>query len=252
MFHGAGAMFTVEYRTQVRETLIEKARNDARIESAAAVGGSAEGEPDRWSDLDLTFGVVPAVSRDEVVEDWTRDIKDDFDAVTLFDLPVGSSIYRVFLLPGALQVDLSFTPGSEFGVLGPRFALLFGSAVERKGPPPVSPREEFGLAAHHIVRARYCLDRGRLWQAEYWTSLARDHVLTLACRRLGLETAYGRGFDELPAEIRDEALASVVHQIERDEILRALRHTLQLLLHQSDGVHEEAQRIESMLRETLE
>jgi len=92
-------VFTVEYRSQVRDALIEKARTDPLIESAAAVGGSAEGDGDRWSDLDLTFGVAGS-ARDEVLADWTADMRLRFDAVTLFDLPVLSSIYRVFLLPG--------------------------------------------------------------------------------------------------------------------------------------------------------
>jgi hypothetical protein len=34
-------------------------------------------------------------------------------AVHLFDLPFLSSLYRVFLLPGSLQVDLSFTPAAD-------------------------------------------------------------------------------------------------------------------------------------------
>ncbi|HKW06904.1 MAG TPA: nucleotidyltransferase domain-containing protein, partial [Candidatus Dormibacteraeota bacterium] len=89
-------MFTPDYRARIRESLIEKARQDKRIESAAAVGGSAQGEPDRWSDLDLTFGVSDG-ARDEVLADWTASLRSDFDAVTLFDLPFMSSLYRVFL-----------------------------------------------------------------------------------------------------------------------------------------------------------
>ncbi len=52
---------------------------------------------------------------------------------------------------------------------------------------------------HHAVRARYAIERGRLWQAEYWTSAVRDHALMLACKRLGLEAGLGRGFDALPS-----------------------------------------------------
>lgn len=243
-------MFTVDYRARVREELIAKAREDPRIESAAAVGGSAAGDGDRWSDLDLTFGVADN-ARDEVLADWTTDMRAAYDAVSLFDLPLLSSIYRVFLLPGSLQVDLSFTPAAEFGALGPRFALLFGSAAERKAPPPASARQDFGLAAHHVVRARYCVDRGRLLQAEHWTGLARDHALTLACRRLGLNTAYGGGFDSLPADLRVKAERALVRSIEREEILRALRASSEVLLAESD-VHEDAAKIASLLHEILD
>ncbi|HEV2141560.1 MAG TPA: hypothetical protein VGT01_10220 [Candidatus Dormibacteraeota bacterium] len=243
-------MFTVEYRTEVREALIEKAREDPRIESAAAVGGSAEGDGDRWSDLDLSFGVAGA-ARDNVLTDWTQDLRSHFDAVTLLDLPLLSSVYRVFLLPGSLQVDLSFTPTTDFGALGPRFKLLFGSAVQRKAPPPGSPRDEFGLGAHHAVRARYCIDRGRLWQAEHWTSLVRDHALMLACRRLGLEAAFGRGFDALPQEHLERAEAALIRSIDREDLLRALHQSTDLLLEES-AVHEDAAKIETLLREVLE
>src|SRR5437588_1761644 len=116
-------MFTEDERERVREHLIHLARHDERIVAAAAVGGSA-GESDRWSDLDLTFSVAEGVPVDAVLAHWTDTLVADFGAVVLFDLPHLSSIYRVFLLPGALQVDLSFTPEREFGALGPRFLLL--------------------------------------------------------------------------------------------------------------------------------
>ena len=58
----------------------------------------------------------------------------EFDAVSLFDLPFLSTLYRVFLFPGSLQVDLSFTPGREFGALGPKFRLLFGSLARTQHP----------------------------------------------------------------------------------------------------------------------
>lgn len=244
-------MFTPDYRAGIRESLIQKARQDTRIESAAAVGGSAQGEPDQWSDLDLSFGVSDG-ARDEVLADWTASLRSDFDAVTLFDLPFMSTLYRVFLFPGALQVDLSFTPSEEFGALGPRFALLFGTAVERRQPPLTSPRQEFGLAAHHAVRAHFALRRGRVWQAEHWMSLVRDHALTLACRRLGLEAANGRGFDFLPVDIRAEAASSLARSLEPDELSRALSQAVNLLMHESEGVHEDAARITTLLRELEE
>lgn len=244
-------MFTVDFRTHVREALVEKARKDPRIESAAAVGGSAVGEPDRWSDIDLTFGLAEDASIDAVLADWTRVVRDEFAAVTLFDLPFRSSIYRVFLLPGSLQVDLSFTPGSDFGAHTPRFQLLFGHAVKKEHAPPPLPSYEFGLAAHHAVRAQLSIERGRLWQAEYWVSAVRDHALTLACLRLGLPPEYGRGFDALPESIRGPAERALVRSIETEELERALRAAVEALLTESKGVHEDATRIEEMLRELV-
>jgi hypothetical protein len=53
------------------------------------------------------------------------------------------------------------------------FLTLFGGAVDRPDMAPPSPRELFGYATHHALRARFCIERGRVWQAEYWISSAR-------------------------------------------------------------------------------
>ena len=113
------------------------AEADRRVVAAAVVGGLADGPGDRWSDLDLTFAVDDAASVDDVLEEWTREVAAELGGVHLFDLPAGAAIYRVFLLPGCLQVDLSFAPASAFGARGPRFKLLFGSAVELPQSSPV-------------------------------------------------------------------------------------------------------------------
>src|SRR4030095_12632967 len=124
----------------------------------------ALGEGDRWSDLDLTFGVTDGIPITEVLDDWTRRINTELDAAHLLDVPSGPSLYRVFLLPGCLQFDLSFTPAAEFGALGPTFRRLFGHAVERPQPGPPSAHELFGYAVHHALRARFCIERRRYWQ----------------------------------------------------------------------------------------
>jgi hypothetical protein len=241
-------LFSVEERDSVRRRLLELADEDTRVVAGAEVGAMASGPPDRWSDLDLTFGVADGAPLAEVLEDWTRDLTDGFKAVHLFDLPAGPTIYRVFLLPGCLQVDLSFTPASEFGARGPRFALLFGSAVEKPHVPPPSAHHLFGMGVHHAVRARFCIERGRLWQAEYWISALRDYALTLACSRRGLDTSYGRGFDQLPGEVLDGLMESLVCRVERDDLLRALGRAVAALLRESDQVREVAARVEPDLR----
>jgi hypothetical protein len=192
-------MFAAEDRERIREMLVARAHEDERVVAAAAIGASAAGG-DRWSDLDLTFGVAQGSAIADVLADWTRLMEGELDAAILFDLPFLSSIYRVFLLPGKLQVDLSFTPADQFGALGPRFHLLFGEVVERQHPQPPPPEYRAGLAVHHLVRAHICIERGRLWQAEYWIHSLRDEGLALACRRHGLEPSQARGVDALPPE----------------------------------------------------
>ncbi len=242
-------MFTVEERNRVRDRLVEMGRTDRRLVAGALIGASAAGGGNRWSDLDLTFGLADNATLADVLADWTTRLQRKFDAVHLFDLPYLSTMYRVFLLPGNLQVDLSFTPRAEFGALGPKFELLFGSAVERSQAKPPSPQHLFGLAVHHLVRARICIERGRLWQAEYWISAARDQALSLACRHRGLRTSYGRGFDDLPAAILEPFTEALVGSLERGRLLQALGRTVDGLLRNSQDVRELALRLEAQLRE---
>jgi hypothetical protein len=243
------SMFSVSDRDHIRDYVLQLASSDARVVAGAVVGSLALGEGDRWSDLDLTFAVADDVSVFDVLEDWTRTIVEDLDAAHLFDLPSGPSIYRVFLLPGCLQFDLSFTQASKFGAAGPKFKLLFGSAVERAYTPPPAAHELFGYAVHHALRARFCIERGRYWQAEYWISSTRDCALSLACRRRGLPAYYGRGFDDLPADVRESFKDTLVTSLERNELLRALTSTIDGLLHEVDEVQGLAAKVEPQLRE---
>ena len=242
-------MFSVEDRNLVRDRVLQLASSDSRVVAGAVVGSLALGEGDRWSDLDLTFAVADDVSMFDVLEDWTRTIVTELDAAHLFDLPSGASIYRVFLLPGCLQFDLSFTPASQFGATGPKFRLLFGESVEKPHTPPPSAHELFGYAVHHLLRARFCIERGRFWQAEYWISSARDLALSLACRRRGLSAFHGRGFDALPVEVRDSFSDTLIASLEREELLRALGLVIHGLLREAEEVRELAEKVEPQLLE---
>lgn len=242
-------MFDADMREDLRARLIEKARADPHIVAAAAVGGSAVGS-DRWSDLDLTFGVADRVPVEDVLAGWTETVIAEFNAAVLFDLPRGSSIYRVFLLPGMLQVDLSFTPAAEFGARGPRFQLLFGKAIEHPTLTPEPSEHLFGLAVHHLVRATICIERERFWQAEFWVHEARDDMLRLACRRLGLDESEGRGFDKLPPEDRDPLEQSLVGDLTADALRRAVRIVLGALFREASGVPE-VTRVRPIVEESL-
>jgi hypothetical protein len=242
-------MFSIRDRDRLRDRVLRLAASDERVVAGAVVGSLAQGEGDRWSDLDLTFAVREGVSIPDVLEDWTRDLVDEFSAVHLFDLPSGASVYRVFLLPGCLQFDLSFTPASEFGAIGPKFRMLFGSSVEKPHVGPPSAQELFGYAVHHALRARFCIERGRCWQAEYWISGVRDYALSLACRRRGLPARHGRGFDDLPESVRAALAGAMVRSIERSELLRALGSAVEGLLGEAGEVQELAARIEPQLRQ---
>ncbi len=245
---GEVTMFSVAYRQQVSCRVLEWAESDQRVVAGATIGSLAHGPGDRWSDLDLTFAVSDDAKIAEVLEDWTGKLVAEFDAIRLFDLPSGGSIYRVFLLPGCLQFDLSFTPASDFGAIGPKFKLLFGAAVEKPHIAPPAARDLFGYAVHHALRARLCLERNRPCQAEYWISAARDYGLSLACVRRGLPAHHGRGFDDLPTELRDLLNEALVTSVEQQALLRALGRTIELLLQEGAEIQDMPARIKSELR----
>jgi hypothetical protein len=101
---------------------------------------------------------------------------------------------------------------------------------------------------HHALRARFCIERGRLWQAEYWISGVREYALSLACRRRDLPVHEGRGFDDLPAGVREAFVDALVRSLERDELLRALKSAITGLLSEADEVEELAEKVGPQLR----
>ena len=194
-------MFTVEQRDALREHLLRLAEKDERVVAGAAVGSLAVDRGDRFSDLDLTFGIADHVPVADVLDDWTRTLSDELEAVHLADLERGPTVYRVFLLPDALQFDLSLTPAAQFRPAGRRFRLLFGdTAGDAQAPKPPVARDLFGWGVIYALHARACIERGRLWQAEHYVGAVRDHALSLACLRQGLAAVQARGYDDLPAD----------------------------------------------------
>ncbi len=242
-------MFTVEERDLVRKRLVQMSRADPRLVAGAMIGSTAGGGGDRWSDLDLTFGLADGVAIDEVLADWTAHFVNEFNAVSIFDLPHLSTIYRVFLLPSNLQVDLSFTLGSKFLGKGLKFDLLFGKALERDPAKPASAEQTFGLAVVYLLHAHACIARERMWEAEYCISAARDQALSLACLHRSLKTSYGRGFDDLPRETLEPVVGALVGSLDKARLIGALGRCVDVLLQNSQDVSQLAGRLGPQLRE---
>jgi len=206
-------VFSFEQRDALRDRVLAMAKDDERVVAGAIVGSLALGGGDRFSDLDLTFGLIDTVSVVDVLDDWTRVLADGLGAVSLIDLERGPTTYRVFLLPDALQFDLSMTPAAQFRPAGPKFRLLFGEtapgvagspAPARSGnifiaTPPVAA-DIFGWGVIYALHSRACIERGRLWQAEHYVGAVRDHALSLACIREGKTFVQARGYDDLSAD----------------------------------------------------
>ena len=215
-------MFTTEQREQVRHRVLELARADHRVTGGAFTGSMAFGSGDRWSDIDVAFGITDGISLETVLQDWTQVLDREYSVIDHFDLRSGSSIYRVFLLQSGLEVDIAVTPGEDFGARGPQFRVLFGSIKKLQEAPQPSASSFIGLGWHHVLHARSSIERNKPWQAEYWISGIRDHTLALACLRFGENAYYGRGVDSLPAVVTDPLSDALVRSLDEPELRRAL------------------------------
>jgi hypothetical protein len=224
-------VFTVEQRDALRDRVSALAEQDRRVVAGAAVGSLAVGGGDQFSDLDLTFAVADDVPVAEVLDDWTRALSDELGAVQLVDLERGPTIYRVFLLPDALQFDLSLTPAARFAAAGPRFRLLFGEPVEAAhAPQPPAAGDLFGWGVIYGLHARACIERGRVWQAEHYIGVVRDHALSLACLRRELPAVQARGYDDLPADVLAGFDGTHVGSLEPERLRSALSAAVRALL----------------------
>ncbi|HYO48376.1 MAG TPA: hypothetical protein VEW94_00885 [Chloroflexia bacterium] len=215
-------MFTTEQRDYVRDRVLDLARRDPRVTAGALTGSTAVGAEDEWSDVDVAFGIADGITPEAVLDDWTEVLSRELGALHHWDLRSGSSVYRVFLLPSGLEVDIGVSPQKEFGARGPRFRTLFGTPSHVEPLPPPDPHHIVGLGWHHVLHARSCIERSKSWQAEYWISAVRDYTLTLACIRLGEESSYARGFHRLPATVTGPLAEALVRSLEEAELRRAL------------------------------
>jgi hypothetical protein len=213
-------MFAVEDRERVLRFLVELARDDPGVVGAAVTGSLATGEGDRWSDVDLAFAIHGKLGT--ALDRWTMRLYQELGALHHWDLRSGSSVYRVFLLPDWLEVDIAFTPEADFGPRGPSWRLVFGDSAPPAPAEPPKGDELAGLAWHHALHARVCIERGRWWQAEHWISGVRDQVLALAALRLGLPTDYAKGAHLLPAEVTAPLEDALVRSLDEAELRRAL------------------------------
>jgi hypothetical protein len=216
-------VFTSDDREQISLRVLERARADDRVIGAALTGSAADGAQDRWSDIDLFLGIADGVDCDIVLAAWSAWIHAELGAIHDFDVRAGSAVYRVFLLPGGLELDIAFAPAAEFAARGPQFRTVFGTPGAAKNASPPDADDLIGRGWHHVLHARASIERNKPWQAEYWISALRDHTLALACIRLGERIDFAKGVHRLPREVTAPLEDALVRSLEADELRRALR-----------------------------
>ena len=215
-------MFTPQERDRLHDRVLEIARSDDRIVATAVVGSLAHGDGDRWSDIDLSFAVRDDVAVVDVLADWTITMREDLGAVCLLDLLVDPILYRVFLLPRCLQLDVSFSPASMFRPTSSRFRLLYGQAGKPIKPDPPSADNLLGWAALYARDVRVSIERGDVWRAERSLSELRSYALSFACSLRDLPSSYGKGHDQLPESVLANFTGALASTVEPGELTRAL------------------------------
>jgi hypothetical protein len=232
-------MFSVEERDALVQRVLRDAERDERVVAGAVVGSLAVEAADRFSDVDLTFGVADRARVADVLDDWTRTLIAELDAVQLAELERGATTYRVFLLPDALQLDLSMTPAARFRPAGPRFRLVFGQTASGESetitvdlfiPMPAVAGDIFGWGVIYALHSRACIERARVWQAEHYVGAVRDHALSLACLREGRTAVQARGYDDLAAESLARFEHAHVGALEPGALRTALAGSVRALL----------------------
>lgn len=257
-------MFSVEERDRVRDRLLQLAADDPLV-SGAALTGSLAGEDgdagDRWSDIDLVLGIdTEDGNLGPALAAWTARLYAEFGALHHWDVTSGPTVYRVFLLPDLLEVDLSFSPAAEFGPRGPQWRTVFGTPAPRPPAPDESADENgdgpadgtagpeadhlVGLAWHHLLHSRVCIERNRLWQAEHWISAVRGHLLALMELQAGHPTACAKGAHLLPRARTAPLEPTLVRTLTRPELARAHRAA-------ANALHEELTRTDPDLAARL-
>lgn len=182
-------MFLVDRRARVRTRLLDRAGADERIVGAAITGSAARDAEDRWSDIDLYFGVADGSTVAETLADWSAWVYGELGALHHFDLRAGPATYRAFLLPGALEGRPRVRPGRRLRPAGGR---RVPGRVRRGGadrlPPEVTaalrPALVTGLDPGELARALRAATDALLGELA-----ATDPVVAGTLRRVLLDLA---------------------------------------------------------------
>jgi hypothetical protein len=219
-------VFSVQDRERLRAELVARARADHRIVGAALVGSGAAGGEDAYSDIDLALRVGPNADFDEVVADWTAWLVRAHSVVTTMDLGEPGALYRVFLLPTTLQVDVSFWAFGRFGGNGEPFSVIYGDEAVLHRRPGFDQPLALDMAWLYALHVRSALARGRYWQALWMVNGLRDQLGSVWASRSGLNPAQARGIDDLPEEARAQLAGMVPASVSREALVAAFAAAL--------------------------
>lgn len=234
------SVFTQAARADLRAELLSAAEGDKMIDAAALFGSAARDAEDRWSDIDLAFGLAPGCDVLEVAARWTHLLYQSHGARAHVDIWSGDALYRVFLMDSTLQIDLSFWPVGTLRATGGPLRLVFGRAADAAPLSKPDLTAVIGMAWLYALHARSSIARGRGLQAVHMLNGLRDQVVTLGCLRAGLPASQGRGVDDLDAPLRRRIEDSLATNLAEEELRRVFAALVSLLLEEAAAAAPEA------------
>ncbi|WP_299903316.1 hypothetical protein [uncultured Aquimarina sp.] len=230
-------MYSKKDRIEVQEAIINFAKSDSKIIDCAIVGSESVGNDDKWSDIDLTFGYENEADANQVLREWSKMMSESFDANRLFDISYKESLYRVFLLPNGLQVDLSFTPSKYFGAITDKFKLIFGQEKEREFKSLPEINLIAGYSILFALKTRTSIERENYWQAEYYLSKCRENVMVLKCLKESKNPFDGRSFDNLPNDFLRQMQNCLLIELSRVNLRTSLKNLIQILIKELSSIN---------------
>ncbi len=208
--------FSLLERKEILDYILKMATSDERSSGGALVGSFATGTEDKWSDIDITFGIKRQYDHQKVLENWTAILKKQYDIKHHFDVIVKKSIYRVLLFGNGLELDLSISPEDHFGPKTPTFSLLFGKPGHGLNGDAPNVNSIIGWGWHHILHARAAIHRTKHWQALFFINRLRDLIIELKCYRQHVPHQHARGADQLNEADLSELKKTLVSQLTSD------------------------------------
>lgn len=260
--------FTPNERKEALNRLLEELDADPVVAGVMYAGSTSEGFRDEYSDIDLIVISRPE-DFDSVVRNWVNRIESMFPVISRFHAKEhGHKVVYCFLLEGFLELDVLFESLSTLSARD-RWKIAFdrtekvGQILESSHREPEVPplgayyRVSVDSIWYHVTHTVTALYRGHLWKALYEVDQVRSRTLSLFGLIRGLNTDDYAEVDRLPAEILQAMEKTLVPEMTREGIFRALHVALDLFFMAAKEVAAKVEveppaRMEALLRKYLE
>jgi len=211
---------TAERQERLLEKIISLIKEDNRIRGLWAVGSSATGKMDKYSDLDL-YILVEKENYEQVYSERASFAEKIEKVLSTFEAEWPNCQLYGVILENCIEVDLCYCKPEQVEVFGPHRILYdrngdleeLLSKHRVKFETDLKKRlvEQLDFAAYNLLHAANMLGRGEYWSSIRQLELLRKRIVSL----IGLRTR-----TDVDEEYR--RLESLVHREENDALQKTL------------------------------